>query len=231
MATYFDIPLTSGKDSMKNDYKGDGVKISVPPTILYSMTAKIPDIRKTITSDFKAAGDLIYQIGATYDELGASEFYELFGELGANVPKVRKEDAKRCYTKVMKANEKGLIQSSHDLSDGGLSVALVESAFGGNFGANISLANFISKKEKNTNLSLNALLFAESHSRLLVTTTVAQQAEFEQLFGADATLLGTVTKNKDIIIKHQSKTVVNLPVAPLLEAWNNGLLLSEMETV
>ena len=195
------------------------------------MTAKIPDIRKTITSDFKAAGDLIYQIGATYDELGASEFYELFGELGANVPKVRKEDAKRCYTKVMKANEKGLIQSSHDLSDGGLSVALVESAFGGNFGANISLANFISKKEKNTNLSLNALLFAESHSRLLVTTTVAQQAEFEQLFGADATLLGTVTKNKDIIIKHQSKTVVNLPVAPLLEAWNNGLLLSEMETV
>ncbi|MGB1205650.1 MAG: phosphoribosylformylglycinamidine synthase subunit PurL [Chitinophagales bacterium] len=231
MATYFDIPLTSGKDSMKNDYKGDGVKISVPPTILYSMTAKIPDIRRTITSDFKAAGDLIYQVGATYDELGASEFYELFGELGANVPKVRKEDAKRCYTKMMEANEKGLIQSSHDLSDGGLSVALVESAFGGNLGANINLDNFLSKKQKNTNLTLNALLFAESHSRLLVTTTVAQQAEFEKLFGADATLLGSVTENKDIIIKHRSKTVVNLPVAPLLEAWNNGLLLSEKATV
>ena len=231
MATFFDIPLTSGKDSMKNDYKGDGVKISVPPTILYSMTAKIPDVRRTITSDFKAAGDLIYQIGATYDELGASEFYQLFGELGANVPKVRKEDAKRCYIKMMEANQKGFIQSSHDLSDGGLSVSLTESAFGGNLGANINLDNFVSKKEKNKPLSLNALLFAESHSRLLVTTTVAQQSEFEQLFGTDATLLGKVTENKDIIIKHHSKTVVDLPVALLLEAWNNGLLLSEMETV
>jgi len=60
MATFFDIPLTSGKDSMKNDFKADGVKISIPPTILYSMTAKIPDVRKTVTSDFKQAGDLVY---------------------------------------------------------------------------------------------------------------------------------------------------------------------------
>ena len=57
------LRLTSGKDSMKNDFKADGVKISVPPTVLYSMTAKIEDVRRTITSDFKQADDVVYLLG------------------------------------------------------------------------------------------------------------------------------------------------------------------------
>ncbi|NPA44215.1 MAG: phosphoribosylformylglycinamidine synthase, partial [Chlorobi bacterium] len=72
MSTFYDIPMTSGKDSMKNDFKAEGVKISVPPTIVYSMASKIKDVRNTITSDFKTVGDLIYQVGTTYNELGAS---------------------------------------------------------------------------------------------------------------------------------------------------------------
>ncbi|RYY12414.1 MAG: phosphoribosylformylglycinamidine synthase, partial [Cytophagaceae bacterium] len=74
------IPLTSGKDSMKNDFKADGVKISVPPTVLYSMTAKVEDVRQVVTSDFKQADDVIYLLGETYDELGGSEFYQLYNE-------------------------------------------------------------------------------------------------------------------------------------------------------
>ena len=69
------IPLTSGKDSMKNDFKADGVKISVPPTVLYSMTAKMEDVRRAVTSDFKQADDVVYLLGETYDELGGSEYY------------------------------------------------------------------------------------------------------------------------------------------------------------
>ncbi|MFC7667542.1 hypothetical protein ACFQT0_09195 [Hymenobacter humi] len=64
------IPLTSGKDSMKNDFKADGVKISVPPTVLYSMTAKMEDVRRAITSDFKQADDAVYLLGETHDEPG-----------------------------------------------------------------------------------------------------------------------------------------------------------------
>ncbi|RLC50671.1 MAG: phosphoribosylformylglycinamidine synthase, partial [Candidatus Cloacimonadota bacterium] len=111
MSVFFNIPMTSGKDSMKNDFKAGKVKISVPPTILYSMVAKIEDVRKTVTSNFKAEGDLIYLLGKTYDELGASDFYKLFGELGANVPKVRKEKAKQLYEKMAIANELNLIES------------------------------------------------------------------------------------------------------------------------
>ncbi|MDQ2795325.1 MAG: AIR synthase-related protein, partial [Bacteroidota bacterium] len=100
------IPLTSGKDSMKNDFKADGVKISVPPTVLYSMTAKMEDVRRAITSDFKEAGDVIYLLGETYDELGGSEFYALHGQLGANVPKVDFTRAKALYVLIGQANDR-----------------------------------------------------------------------------------------------------------------------------
>ncbi len=219
MATYFDIPLTSGKDSMKNDYKGDGVKISIPPTILYSMSAKVPDIRKTVTSNFKQAGDLVYQLGKTYNELGASEFYNLFNELGANVPKVRKEDAKRLYLKVMEANAEGLITSSHDLSDGGLAVTVVESAFGGDLGVSLQLETL-----KGNDLDLNVILFSESHSRFVVSIPPEHQFEFEQVLGDDATLLGKVTNEKNVVFDFGGERVVNLPVEVLEEAWSGGLV-------
>ncbi|MGB0840329.1 MAG: AIR synthase-related protein, partial [Chitinophagales bacterium] len=216
MATYFDIPLTSGKDSMKNDYKGDGVKISIPPTILYSMTAKVNDIRHTVTSNFKAAGDLIYQVGATYDELGASEFYQLFGELGANVPKVRKADAKCLYQKVMAANTQRLIASSHDLSDGGLAVALVESALGSGFGFHVHLGDF-------KDLSLAATLFSESHSRFVVSVAPEHQTAFETIMGKDVHLLGKVNTTGVAIVICNKETVIDLPIATLQESWENGL--------
>lgn len=219
MATYFDIPLTSGKDSMKNDYKGDGVKISIPPTILYSMSAKVNDIRKTVTSDFKQAGDLVYQLGKTYNELGASEFYNLFDELGANVPKVRKADAKRLYVKVMEANAKGLIASSHDLSDGGLAVAVVESAFGGDLGVYLELDAL-----KDNDLDLNAILFSESHSRFVVSVAPEHQAAFEGILGSDATLTGEVKADKQVVFDFGGERMVNLPVEALQEAWSGGLV-------
>ncbi|MFT5646296.1 MAG: phosphoribosylformylglycinamidine synthase II [Aureispira sp.] len=218
MATYFDIPLTSGKDSMKNDFKADGVKISVPPTILYSMTAKMDDVRKSVTSDFKAAGDLVYQLGTTYDELGASEFYTLYNELGANVPKVRKEAAKNLYLNVMKANAERLIESSHDLSDGGLAVTLVESAFGGEFGleANLDTLGDFSDVVK---------LFSESHSRFVVSIRPENKAAFEAIFGDKAFFLGEVKTEKNINITSNNNNLIDLPTETLLEAWAGGLVL------
>lgn len=216
MSTFYNIPLTSGKDSMKNDFKAGDIKISVPPTILYSMVAKIDDVRNTVTSDFKAGGDLIYQIAQTYNELGASEFYRLFDELGANVPHVHKEDAKRIYEKVIKANQQNLIESNHDISDGGLAVALTESAFGGGFGANIDLDEF----EK---LDLNAILFSESHSRFVVSIKSEDQKKFEGIFGNDAILLGSVTNEKMLKVAKNKQEVISIEIDKLKSAWEKGL--------
>ncbi len=216
MSTFYNIPMTSGKYSMKNDFKAGKIKISVPPTILYSMVAKIDDIRKTITSNFKADGDLIYILGKTYDELGASEFYKLFDKLGANVPKVRKENAKQLYKNIIKANKQNLIESCHDISDGGMISALTECLIGTDFGAGIDIAGF-------NDLHLNAILFSESHSRFVVSIKSANKEKFEKLLGGDSSLIGKVTSDKMMKINFENNCVVYLEIDDLEQSWNDGL--------
>ncbi|MDO7854158.1 phosphoribosylformylglycinamidine synthase subunit PurL [Hymenobacter convexus] len=208
------IPLTSGKDSMKNDFKADGVKISVPPTVLYSMTAKMEDVRRAITSDFKQADDVVYLLGETYDELGGSEFYALHGQLGANVPKVDFAKAKALYTLIGQANDQSLIQSCHDLSDGGLAVALAETTFGYGYGAVVELPE--------TDLPLATQLFSESHSRFLATVAPEDVVAFEQLLGDRATRLGRVTLDGQLTVRHAGQPVIAANTATLRAAWTNG---------
>jgi phosphoribosylformylglycinamidine synthase subunit PurSL len=198
-ATFFDVPMTSGKDSMKNDFRAGAVKISAPPTVLYTMVAKIADVRNTITSEFKAPGDLIYLLGHTYEELGSSEFLKLRRDQGGQVPHVRKECARKTYLAHMAAHAEGLIVSSHDLSDGGLLVAVAECTFGNELGAALSLPEIASGWAKA--LSTEALLFGESHSRLLVSVKAVDQQRFESLVGLEASLLGTVTVEKSLSVK------------------------------
>ena len=200
---------------MKNDFIKEGIKISVPPTILYSVVAKIPDVRRTITAEFKRPGDLIYLVGQTFDELGGSEFYQLFGELGAHVPIVRPELAARVYGKMQQAHEQAWLHSAHDISDGGLAVALAESAFGGELGALVNIPQ--------TDLSLPAFLFSESHSRFVVTVSSQQQKEFEALFGEDALLLGQVVEEPVLVIQRQNKKLIQAPLNEIYKAWSMGL--------
>ncbi len=216
MSVFYNIPMTSGKDSMKNDFKSGDIKISVPPTILYSMVAKIDDVRKTVTSNFKADGDMIYILGETYDELGASEFYKLFDKLGANVPKVRKEDTKELYKKVMKANDLALIESCHDLSDGGLGVAVCESAIGTEFGVELDVSDF-------KDLNLNAILFSESHSRFAVSIQPENKKDFERLFKDDCIFIGEVTSEKKMKIIRNNDKVIDIEIDKLQRAWDEGL--------
>ncbi|MEJ2543798.1 MAG: AIR synthase-related protein [Calditrichaceae bacterium] len=216
MSTFFNIPMTSGKDSMKNDFIKEGIKISVPPTILYSVAAKIKDVRQTLTAEFKQAGDLIYLVGKTYDELGGSDFYKLFNEIGANVPVVRKEDAQRIYHKMMEAHDKNLLSSAHDLSDGGLAVALAESAFGGEMGVSIELPD--------NELSVNANLFSESHSRFIVSVNPEDKDGFEILFGNDVELIGKVNDSQKVQISKAGKMLIDLENEALLNAWRSGLV-------
>jgi len=208
------IPLTSGKDSMKNDFKADGVKISVPPTVLYSMTAKLDDVRRAVTSDFKQEGDVVYLLGETYDELGGSEFYQLCGALGANVPKVDFAKAKELYTLVGEANDQALIQSCHDLSDGGLAVALAEATFGYGCGAEIELPE--------TELPLATQLFSESHSRFVATVAPEDVVAFERILGERATRLGRVTGSGRLQVRHAGRVVIEAGTDDLRFTWSHG---------
>ncbi|MCF7919205.1 MAG: phosphoribosylformylglycinamidine synthase [Candidatus Cloacimonetes bacterium] len=215
MSTWYNIPMTSGKDSMKNDFKAGDIKISVPPTILYSMVAGIDDIRNTITSDFKQAGNLIYLVGKTRNELGGSEYYRLYGEIGANVPRVFRETGLRIYKKMMAANVAKLIVSSHDISDGGLAVCVAECLFGTGFGADIRLSE--------DKLSKAALLFSETHSRFVVSIKTESREEFRKVFGSDASLLGEVTTEEYLKISVNNEQLITTAVEELLTSWSSSL--------
>jgi phosphoribosylformylglycinamidine synthase len=201
----FNVPLISGKDSMKNDYQIGDTKISIPPTLLFSVIGKIDDVRRATTMDAKRPGDAVYLLGTTADELGASEYYALNGVLGANVPKVDAKSAMARYRSVNSAQAQGLVASCHDLSDGGLAVALAETAFAGGFGLDADLR----RVEAPAGLSDAQLLFSESASRLLITVHNEDRSAFEAHFaGQSCACIGRITAIPELRIVGSDGTLL-----------------------
>jgi phosphoribosylformylglycinamidine synthase len=217
MAVAYSVPLTSGKDSMKNDFTAGKATISVPPTVLFSAAAGIPDVRKTVTSGFQAAGDAIYAVGETFDELGGSEFFRWLGRTGGRVPQVRAERARERYRRVGDAISAGLVASCHDLSDGGLAVALVESAIGGGFGFDVALDDLGRFDRPSVSL------FSETASRFVVTVPEDRRRAFEAILGGDARPIGRVTGEAHVRISMDGRPCVDAPLARFETAWRSGL--------
>ena len=210
MALATDIPCISGKDSMKNDYVDGDVRISIPPTLLYTAVATLPDVRRAVTVDFKNPGDLIVLLGSTKDELGGSEFYQHLGRTGHQVPQVDPEVAMARYRKVHSAMLAGLICSAHDLSEGGLFVALAESCFGGRVGAHL---------QWQSELHPLRFLFSESASRLLLSVSPEDlDALRNELEDEPLTIIGEVTESPSLEFLDQK-----LPLEKLFDAWRTPL--------
>ncbi|MBJ6726228.1 phosphoribosylformylglycinamidine synthase subunit PurS [Geomesophilobacter sediminis] len=220
----FSLPLISGKDSMKNDFYDGNVKISIPPTLLFSVIGKMEDARKAVTMDVKRPGDLVYLLGATADELGGSEYYALKGAVGNHVPKVDAQAALATYSGYHAALEQGLVASCHDLSDGGLAVAAAESAFAGGFGVAIDLCQVPFKGDK-AGRSDAVLLFSESASRLLVTVRPEKAASFEAcLKGTTFAKIGEVSVDPIVTMEGiNGGIVVSADLDQLKESWQSPL--------
>ena len=189
LTTAYGVPCISGKDSMKNDYQIGDIRISIPPTLLFSTLGKMEDVRKAVTMDVKRPGDLVYVLGKTFRELGGSEWYALHGAVGNTVPKVDAKAARALYEALHRAMAVGLVASCHDCSDGGLGVALAETAFAGGLGLEADLgavpAEGIARDDE--------MLFSESQSRFVVTIRPESREAFEAtLMGPACARIGTV---------------------------------------
>jgi len=217
----FGVPLISGKDSMKNDYQIGDTKISIPPTLLFSVIGRIDDVRCATTMDAKCAGDLVYLLGRTDDELGGSEYYALHNELGTRVPQVDAQSAMARYRSLNAAQQQGLVASCHDLSDGGLAVALAETAFAGGLGMDVALAPL----DAPPGLPDATLLFSESASRLLVTVKPEHRDAFEALFaGQSCRQIGQVSTTDTLrITGRDGAPLVSAALAELKAAWQAPL--------
>ncbi len=217
----FGVPCISGKDSMKNDYFFKDIKISIPPTLLFTVLGVIPDITFTITSDLKKPGDLIYILGITKDELGGSEFASEIDQKGGNIPQVDLLSARKRYLHLHKAIVQGIINSCHDLSDGGFAISLSEMAIGGDLGAYVDLSLMPCCPE---GLDIDKRLYSETPSRFLVTTSKDKQDQFEKLFkGQPFSLIGEVISSQEIIITYKKHTVLKDEIKNLKKAWKDTL--------
>jgi len=219
--TCFGIPCISGKDSMKNDYRIGDNKISIPPTVLFSVMGKIEDVRKAVTTDVKRAGDVVYIMGETFDELGGSEYYAMVGYVGNNVPKVDGVRAKRMYVALHRAIDLGLVASCHDCSDGGLGVTLAESSFAGGLGMEIDL-----RKVPARGIARNdSLFYSESASRFIVTVSPQNKDAFEKVMKGHivAEIGKTIEDSVFMVVGLEGKVVVKADSYELKEAWRSTL--------
>ena len=219
--TAYDVPCISGKDSMKNDYMIGGVKISVPPTILFSVLGRIEDVRKAVSMDAKRAGHHVYVVGVTKNELGGSEYFAEHGFVGNEVPKVDAEAAKKIYGAVAEAIEMQLVASCHDCSDGGLGVALAETAFAGGLGIAADLSAVPVEKA----LRADHLLFSESQSRFVITVAGARVKDFEKtMAGVPFAKIGKTTRKPVLLLSEgKGRNIVSADIFKLKQAWQSPL--------
>ena len=221
ITTVYGVPCISGKDSMKNDYSIGRTKISVPPTLLYSVIGKIPDVRQAVTMDAKRPQDLVYILGETRDELGGSEWFAKQGAIGNKVPQVEAKKAMKLYRALNKAIRAGLVASCHDCSDGGLGVALAETAFAGGLGLNVDLKDVPYRGKKRDDF----ILFSETASRFVVTIHPKNQAKFEKLMRSlVAREIGFVSNDGLLQISGLSgQTIIKEKIGKLKDAWQAPL--------
>jgi len=220
------LPCISGKDSMKNDVTMHGEKISVPPTILFSLIGNHNDVRKAVSSDFKCPGDHIYLLGETHQELGASELAYMFrdegsGGIGGEVPRINPERNLAMYRALTSAMSEGLVASAHDCSDGGLAVALAECCFGSDSGASVD----ISSLERDCNhLDEWGALFGESLGRILVSVSLEDSDAFAAAMkGNSCSRLGTVEVGDEITVSYGDTEALQASMSELKKAWQGSL--------
>ncbi|HPK53600.1 MAG TPA: AIR synthase-related protein [Smithellaceae bacterium] len=217
----YGVPCISGKDSMKNDYAIGKTKISIPPSLLYSVIGKIKDVRKTVTMDAKRPQDLVYIIGETRDELGGAEWFALHKAIGRNVPKVNGAQTITTYRALYKAIQAGLVASCHDCSDGGLAVALSETAFAGGMGMNIDL-NYVPYQGKKRN---DYILFSETAGRFIVTIQPTAKYKFEKVMAGNViSEIGFVTNDGLFQVTGlNGRLIIKEMIGKLKAAWQKPL--------
>jgi phosphoribosylformylglycinamidine synthase II len=151
-ALAYGTPFISGKDSLKNEFHAGDVHLVIPPTLLISALGQVPDVRHCVTMDLKQPGNLLFLLGRIGQDLGGSQLYACTGRSGGTVPRVDFDLAPRLLLSLHEAIRAGWIASCHDLSEGGLAVAVAEMCLG----AALHLARVPN------GLPLEAHLFAEA---------------------------------------------------------------------
>jgi phosphoribosylformylglycinamidine synthase len=228
IALGYGVPFISGKDSLNNEYTVDGESIAIPGTLLISAMAVTEDVSKTVSMDLKEAGNLIFVVGNTFDEMGGSHYYHVNGICGGEVPKVNPKYGRMVMEKLSRAMEKGLVMAAHDCSEGGLAVSCAEMAFSGGLGIEMRLEKVPFKTEdrgqRTEDRRSDTILFSESNTRFIVEVPKRYKKKFRAAMkGVPVGLMGEVKKEKALKVTglDGKTTVIDAPLKDLKEAWQS----------
>jgi phosphoribosylformylglycinamidine synthase len=217
VALAYGMPFISGKDSLNNEYHSGNRHITIPPTLLISALGRVPDVRRCVTMDLKGPGNTLYLVGFPRGEMGGSHYHLVQGLQGGKPPSVDLELAPVIFDRLHKAIASGLVRACHDLSEGGLAVAVAEMALAGGVGADVMV--------RSNSLSDAELLFDESTTRFVVEVGPDHWLAFEHCLD-DVPLFRigqTVPEPRLRIAGTSGEWVVWAQLKDLKEAWQKPL--------
>lgn len=207
-----ETPVVGGNVSFYNESFGEAIY----PTPVVGMLGILEDVERRVASGFSREGDTIVLLGATSDELGGSEYLKvLHGTVAGMPPGVDWAAEKGLIGCLVEAAEAGLTRSAHDLSEGGLAVALAESCLLGRVGADVYLGELPGE------LPLHVLLFSESQSRALVSVSPADAEKLEAMavrHGVSFAAIGRTGGDHMVV-----KGALSLQLAVLEDVYENSL--------
>lgn len=216
-ARFLEIPVVSGNVSFYNESS----ERKIFPTPVIGMVGLLEDVSKHCTLAFKKPGDLVVLLGVNTEELGASEYLRVvFGIEGGRPPRVDLEREKRLLILCLKAIRQGLLNSAHDVSEGGLAVAIAESCIAGNLGF---------KGKIRSDIRPDALLFGECQSRIVASLSedkLPALMEVAREVGVEVTVLGRVVLEHFLIEVKDSRggsKRIELSLGEMAEAWSKSL--------
>ncbi len=190
----------------------------IPPTLLISALGRVPDVRQCVTMDLKEPGNILYLIGTTRNEMGGSHFHLVRGLTGGAVPRIDLANGRVIFEDLFHAIEGGLVRSCHDLSEGGLAVALAEMVFAGEVGADVT-----SLRGAGAEANDAVLLFSESPTRFLVEVQSNKAAEFEACCPGSRRLGLTVKESRLRVAGGGGEWIIWAAVKDMKAAWQKPL--------
>ena len=216
-----DIPITGGNVSLYNETDGKAIL----PTPVLGVVGVIDDASKVVTRTFKRAGTTVVLLGTSRGEIGGSEYLKtLHGLVRGVVPALDLDAERRLQSLLVDLATEGRLLSAHDCAEGGLAVTLAECTFDTNgIGVEIDLSP--AGGELPAPWMVDATLFGESASRVVVTATSAEVDELlaaAQAAGVPAIVIGT-TGGSRIAMRIDGKTVVDVAVADAERTWATAL--------
>ncbi len=226
LALAYRTPFVSGKDSLNNEFRDGERSIAIPGCILVTALSVVPDVRRTVSSDLKRAGNNLWLVGVTRRELGGSVLWKLRGALGASVPRVDAALGKAVLDGVYRAIQARAVVSAHDCSEGGLGAALAEMSIGGRLGLDVELDAVPVDASLGQRRRADEILFSESQSRLLLEVPPERTADLiANLDEAPHALIGRVVTQPRLRVSHAEQPVLECGIDALADAFRRPLAL------